>query len=181
MNFFKTKILSTIKFTSGSVILLSVIDRFLISFRKVEELISMSPSFNPKHMTDYILIWKLDYPNKLKNKSIPQLTFMNHPFDENFQVVRFVTGFSGEWIKDKNKEVYHKIPEGFCWVECLNGDDDSNTWGPVPMSLFLGRPLLKIRPFRKFVTAEKIEKNIYKKLKVEERLLSEDNINSFFL
>jgi hypothetical protein len=175
------KILNIVKFSFGSFVFLSVIDRFLISFRKLDEVYSMAPSFNPKKSTDYVILWKLDYLNKLKNKKTLQLTFMNHPFDENKQVLRFISGLPGEWIKDKNKDIYHKIPEGFCWVECLNGDDDSNKWGPVPISLLTARPILKIRPFKKIVMGSKIEKNILKKLKVEERILTEDNINSFFI
>lgn len=169
------------KFSFGSLVFISVIDRFLISFRKLDELYYMAPSFNPKTNSDYVILWKMDYLNKLKNNKIYQLTFMNHPFDENKQVIRFISGFQGDWIKDKNKDIYHKIPEGFCWVECLNGDDDSNKWGPVPISLLTARPIIKVRPFSKFVISSKIEKNILQKLKIEERILNEDNINSFFI
>jgi hypothetical protein len=89
------KILNIVKFSFGSFVFLSVIDRFLISFRKLDEVYSMAPSFNPKKSTDYVILWKLDYLNKLKNKKTLQLTFMNHPFDENKQVLRLLG--IGDW------------------------------------------------------------------------------------
>ena len=161
----------------------STIDRCVFSIRKVDEIKSMSPSFNKgNNTTDYILIYIYGYLKKISKKDAnPQIACIKHPFDDSKQVVRFISAFPGEWIKGKNSEVYHKIPEGHCWVECLNGEDDSNTWGPIPLALAFGKPILKVRPFTKIVTSKKINKNIKKKLDVKNRVLNEDNINSFFL
>jgi hypothetical protein len=131
--------MNVLKFSLGSIIFLSVVNRFLISFKKVNDLKIMSPSFNSKikhkddlrwNNSDYVLLSKLDYPNILKDDKTDQLVYLNHPYDDK-QVVRYLVGMPGDWVKSKDSEVFNRIPDGHCWVECLNGNDDSNTWGPV--------------------------------------------------
>ena len=123
-----------LKFSAGSFIFLSVIDRFLISFKRVNETIVMSPSFNPKiknltwYNSDYVLVWRLDYMNRDDRKD--HLVYMNHPYEDK-EIVRYLIGMPGDWIRSKQSDIYNRIPDGHCWVECLNGEDDSNTWGPV--------------------------------------------------
>jgi hypothetical protein len=100
----------------------------------------MSPSINPqikeqndnKKITflnkDYIITLKL--PAQLRMLEGNSLVVLKHPNKDEL-VVRYMLGKSGDWIKEKNSNVYHNIPKNFCWVDCLKGDDDSNTWGPV--------------------------------------------------
>jgi len=97
----------------------------------------MSPSINPKIKSreDLSLI-KSDYIinflflEKLNSFKSGKLVFLFHP-EEDKCIIRLLVGLPGDWVKSKNFNVYHRIPEGHCWVECLKGEDDSNTWGPV--------------------------------------------------
>jgi hypothetical protein len=50
----------------------------------------------------------------------------------------------------------------------------------IPLPLLLGKPIVKIRPFQKFVPAYKIENNLRKKLKIKERILSDEGIEDSF-
>jgi hypothetical protein len=135
----KDYIKEVFKFSVGSFIFISVINRFLFSIKRVKEIQSMSPSFNPKigmenelylMNSDYVVLWKLDYLIRLTKKRKDQLVFMNHPYEDK-QIVRYLIGFPGDWIKNKNNQMFVRIPDGHCWIECVEGDDDSNTWGPV--------------------------------------------------
>ncbi len=174
-----------LKFSLGSFIFLSVFEKEALSFAKITEPDAMSPSFAVRsNSNDYIILYKYNYLNTLlksKNKS-GELTYLNHPYKPDTQVVRFIIAKQGEWVKPKGaNDVYHMVPEGHCWVECLNGEDDSTTWGAIPVSLLIGRPVVKIRPFSKIVMRSKIEKNIRKKLNFSERVLDESRISQFFV
>lgn len=131
--------MKVLKFTAGSIIFCSVINRFLISFKTVTEIKAMTPSFNPRiknedglrwYNSDYVILWKLDYPHSILDDKRDQLVYMSHPYEDK-EIVRYLIGMPGDWIKSKESELYNRIPDGHCWVECTNGDDDSNTWGPV--------------------------------------------------
>ena len=97
----------------------------------------MSPSINPniKNCKE-INLFKSDYFvttlffEKMNTYKSGKLVILHHP-ETNELVVRLLVGLPGDWIKSKSFEVYHKIPDGHCWVECLKGEDDSTSWGPV--------------------------------------------------
>lgn len=177
MNYIK----ASIRFIPGSIILLSFFHKFVISFHKVTEQNSMSPSINPSineknwiSKYDYILCLKFLKPNEKR------IIYMYHPY-EDIKVVRYLSGLPGDWIQEKNSNVFHKVPEGHMWVDCLNGDDDSNSWGPVPIPLIIGHPVLIIRPFRKTIPEYKISMNLSKKLNISQRVLDDHKIGEFFI
>lgn len=97
----------------------------------------MSPSINPKiKSADEITFLKSDFLitclffEKLNSFKTKKLVLMQHPEKEE-KVIRLLIGLPGDWVKSKTFNVYHRIPEGHCWVECLKGEDDSTKWGPV--------------------------------------------------
>lgn len=100
----------------------------------------MKPIFNPFARKKDIFKKDILLTNCLSIKisnSIQKDKFIiiNHPFKENTKVVRYLVGVPGDWIREKNSQMYHKIPDGYCWVESFIGEDDSNTWGPVIIKL----------------------------------------------
>jgi len=97
----------------------------------------MSPSINPKIKSEKeITFLKSDYFiislffEKLNSFSAGKLVLIQHP-EKDEKVIRLLVGLPGDWVKSKSFNVYHRIPEGHCWVECLKGEDDSTKWGPV--------------------------------------------------
>jgi signal peptidase I len=172
----KQILISSTKFTAGSFTLFCVINKLLFTFHKVEHDEAMKPSLQ---RGDYLFIWRLDYPYKIKNiKQSESLVFLNHPF-ENKRVTRLLIAKEREWIKGRNSHVYHKIPQDFCWVESIRGGDDSNEWGPIPISLIIGQPKLKIRFFEKFVFKNKIEKNMSRIINLSTRKLNTSEIEKY--
>ncbi len=92
----------------------------------------MSPAINPglkkKRLFDIIIANK--HTSNIKNVK-RRLVLMYHPFEGKL-VVRYLLGTPGDWIKTRNNDgLFINVPSGHCWVECVNGDDDSNTWGFV--------------------------------------------------
>ena len=59
-----------------------------------------------------------------------KIVILKHPF-ENRLTLKLIVGLGGDWIKERNTDIYHKIPDGYCWVEDYKNVDDSNLWGPV--------------------------------------------------
>jgi hypothetical protein len=109
---------------------------------RATEIKSMSPSINPKKKSkQQISFLKCDYLinslffEKLNSYKSGKLVYMHHPEKDEF-VVRLLVGLPGDWIKSKSYNVYHRVPEGHCWVECLKGEDDSTKWGPVNKIFF---------------------------------------------
>jgi hypothetical protein len=96
----------------------------------------MSPSINPKLKDENISLLNSDYLitflflEKYHSYRKNRLVIIKHT-EKDEKVVRLLVAKEGEWIKSKKFEAYHKVPNGHCWVECLKGDDDSTTWGPV--------------------------------------------------
>lgn len=97
----------------------------------------MSPSINPKiKSNEQLTLLKSDYLinclffEKLNSYKAGKLVLIQHPHKDE-KVIRLLIGLPGDWIKSKSFNVYHRIPEGHCWVECLKGEDDSTNWGPV--------------------------------------------------
>lgn len=147
----------------------------------------MSPSINPRIKnkknlsilnSDYIIVSL--FLEKLNTYKAGKLVLLQHPEDDEL-VVRLLVGLPGDWIKSKSLNVFHKVPEGHCWVECLKGEDDSTTWGPIPLALIKGRSVLLIRPFKKLIPASKITKNMKNKLDVKSRKIQDDSIENFFV
>ena len=97
----------------------------------------MSPYFNKNNtennlLTDIIITKR--YPIKIESKfEKGEIVLLKHPF-ENRLTLKILVGISGDWIKQIDTEIYHKIPEGYCWVEDYKNLDDSNNWGPVKLS-----------------------------------------------
>ncbi len=96
----------------------------------------MKPIFNPfARRNDIfkkdILLSDCLSPKVFKRNRRNKFVIIKHPFKANTNVVRYVVGVAGDWVREKNSQMYHKIPYGFFWVESFSGEDDSNTWGPV--------------------------------------------------
>lgn len=96
----------------------------------------MSPSINPKLNDENISLMNSDYLvtslffERFFSYKKNRLVLMQHP-EKDEMVARLLVAKPGEWIKAKNLNVFHKVPEGHFWVECLKGEDDSSNWGPV--------------------------------------------------
>lgn len=148
----------------------------------------MSPLINKKgqKFCDFVLTFnlfdKLGF-NKTNNKTDEEaediktnkngrLVAMYHPYKKNTVIVRLVTATENQWIKERNSEVYHQIPTGYFWAESLKGSDDSTEWGPVPVILIKGTPVMFISPFYLIKSSKILEEKISMKLKVNERLLN---------
>ena len=96
----------------------------------------MSPLFNPYiKKKDYFKkdILVTDCLSVKFNQNLKKIRFviLKDPFNFNKKIVRFLVGLPGDWVRERNSQMYHKIPEGYCWVESFSGEDDSNKWGPV--------------------------------------------------
>lgn len=94
----------------------------------------MSPYFNKKrNEKDYLkdLLISNRYAVKVSEKTQKnKLVLIKHPF-ENRISLKILLGVEGDWIRQCNSDVYHRIPDGCLWVEDVKALDDSNTWGPV--------------------------------------------------
>ena len=94
----------------------------------------MSPYFNKNRTKDDLIqdiIITLKYKVKWgKHFERRQIVLINHPF-KKCTTLKIIVGIGGDWIKQKDSYIYHKIPEGYCWVEDNKNLDDSNIWGPV--------------------------------------------------
>ena len=96
----------------------------------------MSPIFNPflgkkDYLTKDILVTNCLSVKFLKNYNKNKFIILKDPFQSNKKIIRFLVGLPGDWVRERNSQMYHKIPEGYCWVESFTGEDDSNQWGPV--------------------------------------------------
>jgi len=96
----------------------------------------MKPIFNPfARRNDIfkkdILLSDCLSPKIFNRNRKNKFVIINHPFKANTKVVRYLVGVPGDWVREKNSQMYHKIPDGFVWVESFTGEDDSNKWGPV--------------------------------------------------
>ncbi|KAI9017915.1 peptidase S24/S26A/S26B/S26C [Phycomyces nitens] len=99
---------------------------------------SMQPTFNPDSnelKRDVVLVNKWAATGHSFQRG--QVVVLTSPNDPKRKIIKRIIALQGDTIKPRrgNEEVY--IPKGHCWIE---GDEkfhsnDSNTYGPVPISL----------------------------------------------
>lgn len=96
----------------------------------------MKPFFNPfltkgdHFKKDLLLTYSLGV-KFFKNAERNQFVLLKDPFNSNKKIVRYLVGLPGDWVREKNTQIFHRVPEGYIWVESFSGKSDSNEWGPV--------------------------------------------------
>jgi hypothetical protein len=172
------------KLSAGSFILTSFLSHNFLSINSVKDIKVMEPHLNPNiseeqantnPKLDFILNYRGISGQKWTSIKKNKLVQLHHPFEDR-KAIRFLVALPGEWIKQRDTNIFHRVPEGHCWVESISGEDDSSSWGPIPLPLILGQPIILFRPpFKKMIWVNKINRKLESKLNCAERTVNDDS------
>ena len=114
---------------------------------------SMWPTLNGERSSNPDYIWLNSFATRNFTVERGDIVAFTSPSDPNRVLIKRVVGLEGDVVQSSSTRFNHvRLRQGFVWMEGDNKDKsmDSNTFGPIPRGLVLGKASLVIWPPARF-------------------------------